>query len=80
MSTRVCGFCDGELEWSKGAEQSAQERGGNARYNDEFTCTGCGREFEHWVSERFSGDSEGWSVRQGGDWRDLPTEKWPRFR
>ena len=78
MSSRICGFCGGKLEWSTGEEESARERAGNARYRDDFRCGGCRREFRHWVSERFSGDTEGWYLHADGDWQDLPADKWPR--
>jgi hypothetical protein len=81
MSNRRCGFCGALLRYLKGNEESASERAGNARYADEFACSGCAREFRHSVSERFSGDIEWWGVRERGasEFETLAEEHWPRF-
>ncbi len=79
--TRVCQFCKSALKWVDGDEQSARERGGNARERDTFQCTGCTREYRHSVSERFSGDTHWWGIRQRGEssWQDLDEADWPQF-
>jgi hypothetical protein len=76
---RICGFCGGALRWASGLDQPGRERAGNARESDVFVCEGCRRELEHTVSERFSGNSEAWFVRDGEGWRALEPAQWPRF-
>jgi len=77
---RRCAVCGGELQQGAGFEKSAHERGGNPLAVDEFRCRGCDRRYLHSYEERFTGDIEGWAVREHDDetWRSLPPEQWPR--
>lgn len=74
---RRCGFCEGELEHLSGWDETGRDRAGNSRERDLFRCRGCRRELAHDVSERFSGNSEWWSVREGEGWRPLDEADWP---
>ena len=83
MKRRRCPACGGVLVWIDGEEESARERGGNARERDTFRCDGCPRLYRHSVSERFSGDIEWWGVKENAeqaDWVGLPDADYPKFR
>lgn len=72
---RRCGFCAGELRWLTGDETSARERAGNA-----IDRNGPRPHHRRVVSERFSGDSAWWGVREkpSETWAALTADRWPR--
>lgn len=76
---RQCSFCNSEILHVSGFDESAGDRGGNAKEVDEFDCVGCKRRYCHVYYERFSGDTEYWDVKTDSGWDTLARDCWPVF-
>jgi hypothetical protein len=75
----ICGLCGKRLAHLTGSDnRDDPDYRGNTIEDDLFECAGCGRRFRHVYRERFDGDSESWSVVEGGSERELERALWPK--
>ena len=74
---RQCSFCKSKISHVSGYDESARDRGGNAKEVDEFKCDGCNREYCHVYYERFSGDTQYWDIKTDTGWKTLEEDSWP---
>lgn len=76
---RACSFCAGKLVWVDGKEESAADRGGNAKETDFYRCNGCSRLYKHIARERFDGVDHWWGLKDGEGFVTLEEDRWPKW-